>query len=187
MVFTAPGQRPAEQERDKWASERPWWYNRGKLTRVRRDPGVIISGPICNTCGRPILVTARVAMRSLGYSCAVMCTKVRMDADLTSAAVLARSRTWMPGQGYQVAIPIGAIRWGESCYAPEYAPLLRTPPWIAALAERDQPEPSGDIRQGLRIFSYNPGGLADRAEWLTHTKTALDVYVVMIQEVWAPG
>ena len=187
MVFTAQGQQPAEQERDKWGSERPWWYDRGKLTRVRRDPGLIISGPICNTCGRPNLVSAKAVMRSRGYCCAVLCTKVKMDSDLTSATVLARSRTWIPGHGYQVAVPIGAIRWGESCYAPEYAPLLRTPPWIAALAERDQPEPSVDIRQGLRIFSYNPGGLADRAVWLTHTMVALDVDVVMVQEVWAPG
>ena len=101
---------------------------------------------------------AKVAMRSPGYSCAVMCTNVRMGLDLTSAGVVPRSRTWILGRGYQVAIPMGAIGWGVTCYTPEYAPLIRTPPWIWGLSERDQPEPSFDVRQGLRVFSYNPGG-----------------------------
>ena len=76
MVFTAPGQRPDGRERMEQESSQPWWYNRGKLTRVQRDTGITISGPICYTCGRPILVTARVTMRSPGYSCAVVCTNV---------------------------------------------------------------------------------------------------------------
>ena len=115
----------------------------------------------------------------------LLCTCPTSAVNTLTKEVAARSHVLLPqGLGAR-AITIHRGSFRRTCSSPDSVTLLPTPPWIRALSETSHPQPDIQTRDGLRILSYNIGGVGERAQWLAHVVVALNVDIFLIQEVWS--